>query len=102
MGGREQAGPARSADAESRVPLLGGVFTARRGAGERQGPPRLGNGRDGDVARRVAAQVAALPRAAGGDSNADGRRGDRKSTRLNSSHRTISYAVFCLKKKTKN
>src|SRR5207248_10170650 len=24
---------------------------------------------------------------------------DRKSTRLNSSHRTISYAVFCLKKK---
>src|SRR5207248_11076293 len=28
-------------------------------------------------------------------------RGDRKSTRLNSSHRTISYAVFCLKKKKK-
>src|SRR5437867_9262907 len=27
---------------------------------------------------------------------------DRKSTRLNSSHRTISYAVFCLKKKKKN
>src|SRR5437867_9254148 len=27
------------------------------------------------------------------------RRGDRKSTRLNSSHRTSSYAVFCLKKK---
>src|SRR5207248_9722401 len=26
---------------------------------------------------------------------------DRKSTRLNSSHRTISYAVFCLKKKKK-
>src|SRR5437867_11290868 len=26
-------------------------------------------------------------------------RRDRKSTRLNSSHRTISYAVFCLKKK---
>src|SRR5437867_6298317 len=26
---------------------------------------------------------------------------DRKSTRLNSSHRTISYAVFCLKKKIK-
>src|SRR3712207_8038330 len=36
---------------------------------------------------------------------ADGRRvgggaaGDRKSTRLNSSHANISYAVFCLKKK---
>src|SRR2546430_8350255 len=28
--------------------------------------------------------------------------GDRKSTRLNSSHSQISYAVFCLKKKKKN
>src|SRR5438874_4976542 len=31
-----------------------------------------------------------------------GRYGDRKSTRLNSSHVEISYAVFCLKKKTMN
>src|SRR2546429_1179166 len=30
-----------------------------------------------------------------------GRPGDRKSTRLNSSHGYISYAVFCLKKKKK-
>src|SRR3712207_7197894 len=29
----------------------------------------------------------------------NGRRADRKSTRLNSSHANISYAVFCLKKK---
>src|SRR3989454_2448104 len=29
-------------------------------------------------------------------------RGDRKSTRLNSSHLVISYAVFCLKKKKRN
>src|SRR3712207_8682738 len=29
----------------------------------------------------------------------DARRRDRKSTRLNSSHANISYAVFCLKKK---
>src|SRR5438445_7930239 len=28
--------------------------------------------------------------------------GDRKSTRLNSSHANISYAVFCLKKKIRN
>src|SRR5690348_17795417 len=28
--------------------------------------------------------------------------GDRKSTRLNSSHPSISYAVFCLKKKKQN
>src|SRR5437870_13492561 len=32
---------------------------------------------------------------------ARGRRLDRKSTRLNSSHVAISYAVFCLKKKKK-
>src|SRR3989475_8558223 len=33
----------------------------------------------------------------------DGQAGaDRKSTRLNSSHSQISYAVFCLKKKKKN
>src|SRR3712207_7788037 len=31
--------------------------------------------------------------------DAGGVRGDRKSTRLNSSHANISYAVFCLKKK---
>src|SRR2546430_8244967 len=31
-----------------------------------------------------------------------GRRLDRKSTRLNSSHSQISYAVFCLKKKRKH
>src|SRR3712207_8563923 len=31
--------------------------------------------------------------------DARGRSGDRKSTRLNSSHANISYAVFCLKKK---
>src|SRR2546429_6604363 len=33
-------------------------------------------------------------------STIDHRRRDRKSTRLNSSHGYISYAVFCLKKKT--
>src|SRR5438034_3464488 len=35
-----------------------------------------------------------------GEGRLQGRvRGDRKSTRLNSSHTVISYAVFCLKKK---
>src|SRR3712207_7742357 len=34
-------------------------------------------------------------------SGTDGRSEDRKSTRLNSSHANISYAVFCLKKKQK-
>src|SRR5256885_12941405 len=35
------------------------------------------------------------------DSAGAGSRSDRKSTRLNSSHLVISYAVFCLKKKKK-
>src|SRR3989442_9590887 len=36
------------------------------------------------------------------DRQGKGRNRDRKSTRLNSSHVRISYAVFCLKKKKKN
>src|SRR2546430_5648413 len=42
------------------------------------------------------------PGAARGGSSRSRVRGDRKSTRLNSSHSQISYAVFCLKKKKKN
>src|SRR6185436_20808664 len=38
-------------------------------------------------------------RRAGAGSTTPLRVGDRKSTRLNSSHQIISYAVFCLKKK---
>src|SRR5438477_6122548 len=37
-----------------------------------------------------------------GSCDGPNRRGDRKSTRLNSSHMSISYAVFCLKKKKHN
>src|SRR2546430_5926164 len=47
-------------------------------------PPRR---RQGAAGRRPAARARAGPP------------GDRKSTRLNSSHSQISYAVFCLKKK---
>src|SRR3712207_7882354 len=39
------------------------------------------------------------PEAAGGEGDLTGALQDRKSTRLNSSHANISYAVFCLKKK---
>src|SRR5437870_10968428 len=42
---------------------------------------------------------AAGRRLAAGESELGSIRGDRKSTRLNSSHVAISYAVFCLKKK---
>src|SRR3712207_7044355 len=60
--------------------------------------PRAGRGLDDD--RRgltPTAQVALGP--SGGQ---EVRRSDRKSTRLNSSHANISYAVFCLKKKKNN
>src|SRR3712207_7789900 len=52
-------------------------------------PGRQGHPPEGPGAAVVAARDAAQP-------------GDRKSTRLNSSHANISYAVFCLKKKTRN
>src|SRR5437763_13241241 len=55
---------------------------------------------EGLGAARLAAEHGRLDRARPADG--DRRRGrlpDRKSTRLNSSHRCISYAVFCLKKK---
>src|SRR3712207_8280100 len=42
-------------------------------------------------------QLQPAPLAAGEDQHESS---DRKSTRLNSSHANISYAVFCLKKKT--
>src|SRR3712207_7768563 len=58
--------------------------------------------------RRVERRVLLPPDDAVGHRRAERRRGarrdhrvrDRKSTRLNSSHANISYAVFCLKKKT--
>src|SRR3712207_7667430 len=71
--------------------------TLFRSVGERRGrraPFSLGQGREGDniaasgVLKVSGAQVRLHPRTI-----------DRKSTRLNSSHANISYAVFCLKKK---
>src|SRR5690606_40741421 len=60
-----------------------------------------------DLAARDVAAVGVVRVADDGDARAAGadevheRVQDRKSTRLNSSHVKISYAVFCLKKKTK-
>src|SRR5438309_6401124 len=48
--------------------------------------------------RKLSGHLARIPP---GDSEGDRGR-DRKSTRLNSSHSSISYAVFCLKKKKTN
>src|SRR3712207_8872909 len=60
---------------------------------------RPGRGSHGLVGEQV---VDLLPGIVRGEGRARGERsqarGDRKSTRLNSSHANISYAVFCLKK----
>src|SRR5256885_11903334 len=55
-----------------------------------------GNMNKADKVRSPASVLLALVLAFG---TATGLAGDRKSTRLNSSHLVISYAVFCLKKK---
>src|SRR5256886_3592066 len=59
----------------------------------------IADARHGDVHQAVEELV--HPCAAQRHHAADGK-ADRKSTRLNSSHSQISYAVFCLKKKKKN
>src|SRR5688572_13097814 len=53
------------------------------------------------VTERVCASVNIGTTRAGINMDAVAEMGDRKSTRLNSSHSQISYAVFCLKKKKK-
>src|SRR3712207_7154562 len=66
--------------------------------------PRSASGiPDGQTcARRRPPRRGASARRGGRGAEDPGRRQDRKSTRLNSSHANISYAVFCLKKKKKN
>src|SRR5256885_6985347 len=83
------------------------LFRSRpQGARRALAPRRAGGGlRPSALSRRRSAREAAdgaarqaLPEIAGARLREDR---DRKSTRLNSSHLVISYAVFCLKKKTK-
>src|SRR3712207_8888985 len=71
-------------------------------------PKSVGRADDQEQQRRRAQEVdqhhrpLAVPtvdKDAGDRAEEDSRQGDRKSTRLNSSHANISYAVFCLKKK---
>src|SRR5439155_26619307 len=66
--------------------------------------PRIGKRRESVVATRARCKVSGHHGCRlGGGGSGGVRRGarDRKSTRLNSSHVAISYAVFCLKKKTR-
>src|SRR2546421_8301265 len=64
----------------------------------RKGPRRAARHRRGGGRRRRDPAGAHLHR----EGESLGGNQDRKSTRLNSSHDQISYAVFCLKKKKKN
>src|SRR5256885_7418033 len=68
-----------------------------------RGPRRSGAASGAAAGDRFAAESDRAPRGKGRryDRRRDESRrgGDRKSTRLNSSHLVISYAVFCLKKK---
>src|SRR5947208_4209721 len=52
--------------------------------------------------RHMAADIRAVMREHAAAARRSPNLKDRKSTRLNSSHQIISYAVFCLKKKKKN
>src|SRR5689334_24500434 len=70
-----------------------GAVVAQRLQDRGQVPVPLGRGRERDRP---------LDRDAGRAQVADAVLRDRKSTRLNSSHSSISYAVFCLKKKIHN
>src|SRR3712207_7263632 len=72
--------------------------TVRHALVEESGRVLPGTSRDGQRFQRAVCG-SALPRGIGQRQCALER--DRKSTRLNSSHANISYAVFCLKKKNK-
>src|SRR5207245_8648810 len=75
--------------------LLHAVDALRHAGGERAAHA----GRERPAARRPARRPARRRRATlAHGALARRTRGDRKSTRLNSSHGSISYAVFCLKK----
>src|SRR5690242_21139741 len=76
---RSPVGPVGEGRRGVRARRVHGAGQRRGGGGHRAGRPGDSHGRPGDE---------------------HGRR-DRKSTRLNSSHMSISYAVFCLKKKKK-
>src|SRR3989449_3841664 len=81
-------------------PWRRGSRVRRRARGARTDPPFApARVRHSDAARPDSAAVADRAAQAGRGKQAVQ---DRKSTRLNSSHGYISYAVFCLKKKKQN
>src|SRR3712207_2689545 len=102
-GGQEGAG-----DEHGPCPLAGGRvrYRDRAGAeGDGLGALRAGDGPGNDARGALGGDPGIhddVLRVAGDGLPGSGGARDRKSTRLNSSHANISYAVFCLKKKKKN
>src|SRR3712207_8430153 len=78
------AGPVRHRYGAVRDLVLGAAVALPDGTVARSGGKVIKNVAGYDLAKLFAGSLGAL---------------DRKSTRLNSSHANISYAVFCLKKK---
>src|SRR3712207_7303538 len=75
------------------------LFRSGCGTGGGRGGGAPAQGMDGEPCRPPGAPTLHPDHGASAQPQPRGRRGDRKSTRLNSSHANISYAVFCLKKK---
>src|SRR5207249_5196518 len=80
------------------LPISSGSTVASAGAATQESS----NFSPSSLHLRVAAEPASTRPISGWSSMRRRPRRDRKSTRLNSSHVSISYAVFCLKKKNKN
>src|SRR5215813_10550699 len=95
-GSQRRLTAAAQAPGRGRPPACGCRPRACRGCCQRVSLPWRGSQR---ARRRSAGWICPWPAAAAPP--ARGRSADRKSTRLNSSHVRISYAVFCLKKKKK-
>src|SRR5437867_7248977 len=72
-----------------RIRLQDHPADAQQGCGHQHGRTAIASDPDHEIR---------LPRSEDPERLVQADRKDRKSTRLNSSHRTISYAVFCLKK----
>src|SRR5437879_8760771 len=89
------------------MPVYPGALASLRGPILRPGPPQCKPKKNRRSRKhRLWKTVAESPsprynRSCPGSGPLAGFEVDRKSTRLNSSHRCISYAVFCLKKKKK-
>src|SRR5256885_10053014 len=74
-------------------------INSKHHANERAKRQRSNNPKQGQHRRKMQARPKEHAQSGTEQHSNDAADGDRKSTRLNSSHLVISYAVFCLKKK---